>query len=372
MEQWNHLYIKGQAILELAIFGSILIMLLGILINYGLRYGFQQQVMQQAFRQALATAAVSMDPHTPVSTSHIVVRDKHIPNPADTFAVGSVMPFSSGASIVRSYKLDETPDYEDELPQVIIDVQGEKIPYKTAGFSYSFNVSEESIDKYVEIYGNSIQGLTNQGSTKEGWVKLKKLTKDDKACIKYDAKNADKCKEYSINKIRFIDSCAGQIMNYDAAVRQCRLIVDEEVCTETCEEGGGKKCADTCSKPMNAPWYCGTRPGINPATDYEEINDKTHQYNFKVLNQIFAFTPDKSKGMGLQDGYTQVATTNNKLEKRESAAGIASRDTFDWKVETERKIISRDMRNENAQTNETNVVGTVEPKSRTQEWQTDW
>ena len=66
----NNVFIKdkkGQAILELAIFGAILIMLLGALINYGLRYNYQQLAMQRAFRKALGTSATSSVANMPVS-----------------------------------------------------------------------------------------------------------------------------------------------------------------------------------------------------------------------------------------------------------------------------------------------------------------
>jgi len=334
-------YLKGQAILELAIFGSILIMLLGILINYGLRYNYQQQVMQQAFRKALASAAVSMNDHTSISVAHAVVEDKHIPNPADPFAVGSVLPSSSGASVTRNYKLMETPDYEDELPSAVINVQGKSVSFKSAGFRGEV-IDEESLPRYQEIYGSI--NVWKVGDVTPGRISVK-----------------------------IIDSCAGEIMNYDTTVRQCRQIVDAEACIKECKRGGGKDCANTCSKPMNVPWYCGTVTGTNPDTDYVEIDNKNHRYYFSALEQIFAFAPKGKKNMGLQEGYTQRTSIENRLDKKETTADITTTDSFDWQTQTERSIVHKAYGDTSTNTNTTNIVTSAPAnKTRTQNWLTKW
>lgn len=334
MKQWNKLY-KGQATLELAIFGSILIMLLGVLINYGLKYNYQQQVMQQAFREALASAAVSMNPHTPISVSHSLVKDKHIPVPADPFAVGSILPSSSGASVTRNYELMKTPDYEDELPQTVINVQGTQYSFKAAGFRDEV-IDEESLSRYQEIYGSI------------------NVWKDESVPPAADG---------SIS-VKIIDSCAGEIMNYDTTVRQCRLIVDAEACTKECKRGEGKDCADTCGKPMNVPWYC---------QDYREIDKTNHRYVFNTLERIFAFAPPEQKYMGLQQGYTQRTSTQNRLDKKETTADITTTDNFDWQTQVERSIVRKTYGDTSTNTSTTNIVTSApENKTRTRNWQTEW
>jgi len=118
---------KGQAILELAVFGSILIMLLGVLINYGLRYNFQQQVMQEAFRKALGVTAVRR-------STYVLIKDRHIPDPSNHFGIGALTPVMSSASVTRNYKLHETADSVSELPRMYLEINGEIDYYKTAGF----------------------------------------------------------------------------------------------------------------------------------------------------------------------------------------------------------------------------------------------
>ncbi|MFH1397227.1 MAG: hypothetical protein ABIH27_01580 [Candidatus Omnitrophota bacterium] len=113
--------VNGQALLELAVFGSIILYLMGILVNYGLRYNWQQRLNQQAFRKNLKDAAHSMEPGYPVSTGNTIIRDVHIPNPADAFGVGSVMPIAgSGAMATRNWRMydNSTPPIEEASRQV--------------------------------------------------------------------------------------------------------------------------------------------------------------------------------------------------------------------------------------------------------------
>ena len=158
-------YSKGQAILELAIFGSILIMLLGVLISYGIAYSSRQKIMQEAFRKALASAAVSGPNYsgTPISVSHSLLKDIHIPNPSDPFAVGSVTPVSARATVTRNYALDANAENDNELPQMRINLQGyEYGPFKAAGFRNEYNVSENQ--------DNSDQGFSSTVVTPDAFA----------------------------------------------------------------------------------------------------------------------------------------------------------------------------------------------------------
>lgn len=331
---------KGQALLELAIFGSFLIMLLGILVNYGLRYNFQQRVMQEAFRKALASAAESTQQGKPTSVSYTLVRDKHIPDPSHPFAVGSVMPVSASAGgIVRNYEMQVTADTPDELPVTVLNIQGQELRFKTAGFREESNVSPESIDRYKEIYGGV--NVWETGDAQDG------------------TKN-----------IKIIDSCAGEIINYDFAVRQCRQIVDAEVCIKECERGkwpgSETDCNNICSQPMNVPWYC---QNYRPHPD-----GQPHRYVFPVLYDpdnntgLFAFAKTSNKSMGLQQDYTQTASMDNVLRKTEAASGITTTDNINWQVDTQRKVVYVDDEH-NYQERE---VPSRVSQHKTQEWRTHW
>lgn len=365
--------LAGQAILELAIFGSILIMLLGILVNYGLRYSQQQKTMQQAFRKALASAARSMSPGTPVSVQHVLVRERHIPNPTDAFGFGSVLSASAGSSSpTRSYALEQTPDTEAELPHLLIDVQGQEFLFKTAAFREEDNVLVSSKDRYIKVYGE-VWGCTgfDGGGNCTGWRILAEGEEPNNPENEKEAKIVI-TPDDKIARIRFIDSCAGEIVDYNSAVKQCRLIVDSEACRTECLRIDGKNCAATCSQDISIPLYCGTKPGTNPATDYEEIDSVNHRYRFPVLEQIFAFAKGERK-MGIQDDYTQTVTQGNKLDKKETTADIATTDTLDWQTQTKRTLVNKTYGETSTSTNKTDIVTSVPAnKKRTSSWQTPW
>lgn len=305
----NFLIIKpqslaGQALLELALFGSMLLMLLGVMVSYGLRYNYQQKTMMEAFRKTLNESAVY---ERGGQASVTVISDEHIPNPSNPFAIGSVSPFISSASVTRSYKLHESADTEDELPQMTIQIQGQPLNYKTAGFTDMGNITT-SLDKYKEIYGD-----TNV------YEKPKKSG------------------NYTV-----IDSCKGEILSYDTCKRQCRLITEVPFCVRECVRGREPKskrpdCYTICGQPMEVPAYCGE------------------------LDTMFAFAiaTGRPRVMGLQPDTIREARMNNSLRKQESGGVITTTDTIDWSEDIHRQIVTRD-----GVTNVTTAVG----EDTTQTW----
>lgn len=113
---------KGQALLELAIFGSLLLLLLGALLNYGLNADYSQQVFMKTFREALRRANGG-------SASVIVVRDRYIPNPANPFAIGSPLPVSASASVTKDFDLR----HHQGRPPLTIDANGNVKDYTITG-----------------------------------------------------------------------------------------------------------------------------------------------------------------------------------------------------------------------------------------------
>lgn len=345
---WTRPYFnkKGQAILELAVFGSILIMLLGILVNYGLKYNFQQQVMQQAFRKALGIAA-----NRP-SATYILVKDRHIPDPSNPFGVGSVMAVSSSASIVRDYKMQETADTAGELPRIDIETpDGGVSSYKTAAFRDEYNVpeadleddydsdgdgtiddDEKDVSRYDYIYGSEDIAWWETGDGECGCemeIEINPNTGGETETCPCPTKN-----------IRLIDTCAGEVLNYEVVQTRCYKI----------EEAG-----------INRPWYC------------------------DQLDTLFAFSDisdpgglkDKNKPtMGLQAGYIQDTTIDNTLNKQESASTIKSKDTLNWQASTQRKIVYNDavdasgVSKEIVNVRNEEVTTSVSQEDKTYEWET--
>lgn len=352
---------KAQALLELAIFGALIIMLLGVMVNYGLRYRYQQEVTQEAFHRALASAANSTKDNTPASVTHTVLRDRHIPDPSNPWGVGSVLPIVSGAMVISNPKLHETADKESELPRMEIDVNGITHSFTTAGLREESDVAPDTIDRYIDLFGMTVQGCTEFNLEMEciTWEPIKDTEGDISAnvgkgdtginladyivSISPDADSYDTYaktwEEMNVTKILYIDPNGGQIMNFDSAVSMCRNIVDSEVCQKSCLSGKEGRtdnpdpadvqdCANLCSKEIRPPWYC---------EDKEEVDTASHRYTFHKLENLFSAVPNKQ--MGLRPDYTKATIINNRLTKIEGPEGITTVDTVDLKDTTTRWIV---------------------------------
>jgi len=392
--------VKGQAILELAIFGSIVIMLLGVLLNYGLRYGYQQQMMQYAFRKALASAVGN----SPNPTSHLVARDRHIPNPNDAFGVGSVIPFYSSATVMRSNRLDETADdAPEDMPKTRIDVASNDLDrsvnnFTMADFCYNAEVgvanpgksycfaSGQNLKKckrrYEEVYGANNFWRINEERDVLDWETGQLLV--DRENIKTNEPPFQRFLQWLHDNlpkrhpdegifkktqppfiVEIVDYCNGQILDYESAVRQCRLIVDDNFCLQSCERGGSGECDKACSQRIPVPWYCQNR---NPKDgSFPELK----KLFFPQRTREEAFRGEKAPiwQMGLQAGESkQSIIINNQLDKNEDSENITTEDKFNWNVQTNRKVFYK---NDDHTRGEQDVPTDVK-QERTRDWQTPW
>ncbi|MCX5701734.1 MAG: hypothetical protein NTW64_01985 [Candidatus Omnitrophica bacterium] len=89
---------KAQALVELAIFGSILLFCVAILIQYALEGGYLQQVQMEAFRKALKLAYYKSGPTD--SSSLVLIKDKPIPDPRDQWGFAERYPIIGSGSAV--------------------------------------------------------------------------------------------------------------------------------------------------------------------------------------------------------------------------------------------------------------------------------
>ena len=229
-------------------------MLLGVLVSYGLRYINQQKTAHHAFREALALASDNGEG----SASYTLISDKMIPDPSNPFALGTVVPAVASASITRNPDLSLTADSSSELPRMTIKINDWQKSYTTAGFRQELNVKEGVLPKYKEIFGETIQGckaVGDDGSCSGGWANLydsdgelnteevKTECEDNGEDTQINPETGEEVLDYcsednqTISMIRFIDGSAGQIVDYESAVKQCRQIVDEEVCEKECNRG---------------------------------------------------------------------------------------------------------------------------------------
>lgn len=124
---------KAQALIEVAVFGAILITVLSFLIRYGMIYNQRQSLDMRAFRKALSESIAADRPGAQATV--YLVEDKHIPDAGDIFGVGDVFTAEASANVVWGNNL-ETEEYEDksDLPRIQYMVNEEEKVYTTAGY----------------------------------------------------------------------------------------------------------------------------------------------------------------------------------------------------------------------------------------------
>jgi hypothetical protein len=392
---------NAQALLELAVFGTILLMLLGVLLYYGLHYNNSQKFRQRAFRGAMAAAAVAYNPgDTPMSATYVMLRDKHIPDPQDPWGIGFVSTVSASAtSPTRTNHLEFSPDTRDDLPRIIISIQGvtscpsgtvyghlgPPCQFLAAGFRTENNVREDSIKRYRLVYGGAqgCESVSGTQCTKWGPLILpdeeQKVEEGEDYCddvIRVTCPGSsntcsadcaeDRSGDCCIRMIRYIDSAEGEIVDRDTLIRQCRMIVDRRVCRKECnfgkkEEEEDYDCTEICAPTMNIPWYC---------ANYTEFDTLDDRYVFPVIDNMFILA-DAHKAMALQPDYIKRARQDNELRKREDAAAIVTRDTWDWNERTEKAIIYKRYHDRSGNAVREPIVTRVY-KDETQRWTTPW
>lgn len=96
---------KAQALVELAIFGSILLLCVAVLIQYGLEGNYSQQAQMEAFRKALKLAYHKTGLGS--SSAIVLVKDKPIPDPRDQWGFAERSPVMGSGSAVWDTHLGE-------------------------------------------------------------------------------------------------------------------------------------------------------------------------------------------------------------------------------------------------------------------------
>ena len=331
--------LAGQALTELAIFGSFLLLLIGYLVSNVLQLDFQQQAKMESFRRAEASAASDPTLKTAtVSTSHLLIKDRHMPNPSDSFGFGGISPSIAQGSVSRSYNLGDVPEDDLGLPRMAIQINGAascppglRIPeqsdeqggkvcmYTLAGFRTESGVPQGSLDRYRFIYGGG--NICDEPKCGGG----------DGGCIKEETgedpetgEPATACIEY-LKILKIVDPCEGEIISKSDCVRQAAQIVDSGACEAAClKSGSASNCATTCSEPMLVPWYAqgaskGAEGWVAPA-----------------LNGLFAGGGVETAG--LQPATVQTVVVNNQLDTQEDGGGASSTANINVVATTERKI----------------------------------
>ncbi|MCM8800166.1 MAG: hypothetical protein NC900_05525 [Candidatus Omnitrophica bacterium] len=143
---------KAQSILELAIFGSIILFLLGVLISYGLGANFEQHLQMQTFRKALFEALKRA--HSSINVNLNVIKDLSIPDVNSPFDISETSPYSANIALSWSNDLYAGLDDLDErdLPRIDYIINGVRKTYKIANYKYKIvPVSTEDGESVVKF-----------------------------------------------------------------------------------------------------------------------------------------------------------------------------------------------------------------------------
>lgn len=114
---------KGQTLIELAIFGAIILFLFGTLLSYMQRFNDQQYVQMESFRRALEKANTYQGPTTEgagASVQYSLMQNRRYTDLSDNFKKGNSDLVSGGANVFWAIpKLKEDDDDDTEAPNII-------------------------------------------------------------------------------------------------------------------------------------------------------------------------------------------------------------------------------------------------------------
>ncbi len=125
---------KGQALAELAIFASIFLLVVSLLVKYGLSMNYSQQDTMLAFRKALSEAA-NLN-RRGQGSQVVMLNDRSFPDASDAVGIAKHYPVYSSASVTWSENLYGDLDYDDvgypddlspDLPRILLEINDEQI-----------------------------------------------------------------------------------------------------------------------------------------------------------------------------------------------------------------------------------------------------
>lgn len=124
---------KAQSLTEIAVFGSILLLVLAYFISQGIRTTYQQDVQMRAFRMALSQAYNQISKPDAEATV-VLVEDKRVPDPRDIAGKGEFVPVAGQGNIIWGNSMQSSirSGMSEDLPRMNFKVNDFEESYLTA------------------------------------------------------------------------------------------------------------------------------------------------------------------------------------------------------------------------------------------------
>ena len=242
----------GQALVELAILGAMILLVLGVLVDYGLRADFTQHAMMSTFRRVLKDAAAQTRDGVPISTSRLSFADRRIPDPINPFSLGpSATITASAGGVTQNYQMHKTPDAEPDLPHLYV------------GFRTT-DVDGNSTTAGVDCQDTGKGCLTSGIRCAPAYAPAGFVANLPRYQVVYGASNVcvvdgKTCPvgECQIGQLFIQDPCMGEIVDVDMCKRLARLMTDSPACEYECSLEGRSvlDCRTVCGQATDSPWY---------------------------------------------------------------------------------------------------------------------
>lgn len=291
---------SGQALLELAIFGSMMLVVLGAMVSFGMNADRQQRTQIAAIRDGMWAGARSRYDktafNTPIAEQYVHIDDGFVPDPTNPFAIGTRVTSSySFSNPSRHFKLNLTPDLDNasELPRMVVKINGEPIDCPSAVGAHDAALPE----------GRKLRGCTTAGFWNVSDIRgfIWEGDGDDRRFIN-NPKTISPLDKYdeifgpaSTRVIPHTQSCAGggdcsaalqivdnnqgEIVSRESAIQTCRQILNPGACIKEClrskdypsTEQAISKCTNICSKSIAVPNYCANNPDTYLSSAFEAL-----------------------------------------------------------------------------------------------------
>lgn len=383
----------GQALIELAVFGAIFLVVLSVLVRYGIEYNLQQKAEMTAYRKALAIASTSVSdvgfPAAPLgSGGYIFSREVFIPEVAEPMGQGSSSLVGASTSITRNpvgHLSSGTPTYSvrDSQNYLRINSSGAEKDFRRkksygSGFRNESGVSQFSIPKYEEFFNILVLGSGGDwrfwdasAEDMEGtyrttclnFVMVPNPAYD--ACVSgsggsYGASDCDDipqqipdCTEHGLT-LRIDDPCIAATPDYDVCYEHARVLVDVDFCKLKCAKTNNcaylspsvartnciNKCNNLCILETNPPNQNSTlyETALGGAwyaagyfyRNYSFIDGVRRVYTFPYLDKFFNTSLLKKIGPGADGTRTTSDFQTQAFDKQETSTGVAIREAAVW------------------------------------------